>query len=223
MKYDVHMERSAGWSALAFVIVTLIGVGAAGMPPPVGASGAAIAAYATTHHGGLLVAAWIQSLVVVFFLWFVVGLRGFLRDREGATNDGLPAYLLLGGLGFALFNLIGAGFTLVMAYAPAGLLAPAALETLTLAAQLFDIYAYIPAVVFVFAAAHSMRRHAATPAYLARLGYLAALLLGLGTLTIFPSAGAFAVGGAFDLIAMLVLLLWVVLTGVFLIRRRLAE
>ncbi len=218
MAYDVHMQRSAGWSAIAFAVVTTVGVAAGGIQPSLAAPGTAIDNYFVAHRAGLLFAAWLQVPAIAFWLWFVVGLRGYLRDAAKDANDGLATYMLLGGTMFAVVLLIDLGFSLAMVYPPIAL-TPMAMKALYLPSQIFGLYAFIPGMIFAFATAHSMRRHRSGPPAVVLLGYAVAAVLACGTLTIFGRPGFFAVGGMLDMTAALLVLIWVLLLGLVLIRR----
>ncbi len=77
---------------------------------------------------------------------------------------------------------------------------------------------YAPVSIFLFAAAHSMRRHDRAPVWLAWLGYLAALGAAIATLSIFATDLFMAPGqpgpGLFGAIPAAI---WLVATGVVLI------
>ena len=78
---------------------------------------------------------------------------------------------------------------------------------------------YAPVSVFLFAAAHSMRRHESAPSWLSSFGYLAAAGAGIATLSIFFQDGFMAPGqtgpGFFGALPAAI---WLVATGVILIR-----
>ena len=81
---------------------------------------------------------------------------------------------------------------------------------------------YAPVAIFLFAAAHSMRRHDRAPAWLAWLGYLAALGAAIATLLDFllqrSAYGAGQTGPGF--FGAMPAAIWLVATGVVLITQK---
>ena len=80
---------------------------------------------------------------------------------------------------------------------------------------------YAPVAIFLFGAAHSMRRHDSAPPWLATLGYVAAAGAAISTLSIFFGGGAMAPGGVGSaVIGALPAAVWLVATGIELIQNK---
>ncbi|HEY8296926.1 MAG TPA: hypothetical protein VIG32_02760 [Candidatus Baltobacteraceae bacterium] len=215
--YNIHAERSAGYSAVAYVIVLLVAGLIPGTPPPLNASAAEIASYVTAHQSMLLLASWLAFPGIAFFLWYVVGLRAYLRQAPG-QDEGLGDYLLAAGLLTAVVALVSAVFQAVLGY-HAGDLGAVALRVLYDAFAISGILLYIPLAIYVLAASLSSRRHHSFPPLLTALGFVSALGAGISTLSIFFKGGVLAPNGALTLILGLVLYgIWTIGTGIVLVR-----
>ncbi len=215
--YDVHAERSAGWSGLAFIVLLIVGFGLAGLPPAWDAAPVLALAYIRGHASGLMVACWLGFLEAAFFLWFLVGLRAYL-GRTQDRDEGLPLYAVLTGL-FATAIALAADFSSALL-----VLAPIPMRNLPLAIGASNVIAgvFVPMGLspFLFACAHSIRRHATAPAWLAYLGYLGSLFMLLATLGIFAPNGAFGPEGIVPLIAFILFVVWMIVTSVQLVGYR---
>ena len=77
--YNQHVERSAGFAGIAFVIVLALAAALPGIPPLAAAAPREIGDYIATHRIMWLISAWLALPLSAFFLWFVVQLRAFLR------------------------------------------------------------------------------------------------------------------------------------------------
>jgi hypothetical protein len=215
---NVHAERSAGWSALVYVIVTVVAGLLPGTPPPVNASADAVGSWVSGHQLALLWAAWLAFPGIAFFLWYVVGLRAHLRGGSG-PDEGLPTFMLVAGVIVAAFALLNAFFQAILGYR-AGELGGGELRVLYDAFGLSGVLLYAPLAIFTFAAAHSIRRHATMPDALAWLGYLAALLLAVSTFSIFVREGPLRPNAVVGLLSAAVYALWTLGTAVALVRQR---
>jgi hypothetical protein len=214
--YNVHGERSGGYSAIAFVICAFLAGILPGQPPEPLSGSLAVAGWAATHHSTFLLGTWLNIPATAFFLWFLIALRAFLRQRE-ALDEGLPTYALAAGITAAVFALAIAvfqGAIPLVSTADAG-----GLGGLYAAYVSTSAIAFAPLAVFLFASAHSMRRHASAPAGLAILGYLAALTAGVATFSMFVPSGAWSpVGLGTVLIGILPFAVWTIWTGLVIIR-----
>lgn len=99
-------RQIAGWSAVAFAVIMLIGTFVAGMPPATSDPVREVAEYYSDNQDMLLFGNILNTLAGVFFLLFVSGL--YLRLRPTNQSDGEP---------WALLGLLGAVFTGVAAIA----------------------------------------------------------------------------------------------------------
>lgn len=214
---NVHVERSAGWSGLCFIVLAVVATFGAGTFPPAGASSAAVSAYIDAHRTGLLWGAWLTLPLSAFFLWFLVGLRSFLR-RSSARPDGLPTLAMLAGLVVVSSAFTAAYLQSALAYGPTSAGADAA--------ALYGVYVFVsgslsygPAAIFFLAAAWALARHYSAPAWLSWLGYLAALASTIATFGVFttnpelaPPGGFLTLGGA------VISLLWLLAMAIVLVR-----
>lgn len=217
--YNQHVERSAGFAGIAFVIVVVIAAALPGIPPLAGAAPHDIAGYVTAHHTAWLISAWLTLPMLAFFLWFVVQLRAYLRLAP-QVDDGLPTYTLAAGV-------VAAAMLVVLASLEAALTYPLATQSadeLILRAMFYAFtevatLLFLPLAVMVLGASHSGRRHASLPPALVAFGYLTAVLLAAGSLSIFFNDGFFALGAvAPAVIALLPLGIWIAWTALALIR-----
>ena len=216
---NAHALRSAGWSALCYVAVLLVAtiVTSPLAPPENDPSHLALLIEGNRHN--LLLAAWLSFPAIGFFLWFVVGLRSFLRVGAGVT-EGLPTLVLAAGIVMATMELLAAALESTIAYVPAQVFLSSGLAAVYAAFLFVQVgLGYAPASLFFFAAAHSMRRHHSAPGWLAWLGYLAAVGTAIATLSIFYDDPTMApTGPGPGALGAIPAALWLVATAVFLIR-----
>ena len=218
---NVHAERSAGWSALCYVAVLVVATFTTSPLAPPTNDPAHLAMLIEGNRHNLLVASWLSFPATAFFLWFVVGLRGYLRGGPG-RQEGLPTLMLGAGIVMAASALLAASLESMIAYVPPDLFQTGGFSAVY-AAFLFiqEGLGYAPASIFFFAAAHSMRRHHSAPSWLAWLGYLAGVGTAIATLSIFyndPTMGPTGAGPG--IIGALPSAVWVIATGIVLIRTR---
>jgi len=216
--YNIHVERSAGYSGIAFIVLVLIGTLIPGIPPKTEAPVADVATFLNAHGSTWLLAGWLGFPAAAFFLWFVVQLRAYLR-LVPQVDDGLPAYLLTGGIVATVFALLLALIQIVMAFRTPSELG---LPTIRI---LYDIFnaggalIFLPTSIVTFAASQSGRRHNSLPNGLVIWGYLATIGAFISTLTVFSASGFFAMGGLATLIlGLLPFAIWTIWASIVLIR-----
>jgi hypothetical protein len=182
---NVHAERSAGWSVLCYVALLVLATFLTNGMPSLTYKPSEAALAIDSHRFGLLAGAWITFPAAAFFLWFLVGLRSYLSHAPG-RQEGLPTFALIAGVVMVANSLWSAGMLTAALYASPDLFKGHGLS------GVFDAYfftqgalGYAPVSIFIFAAAHSMRRHERAPGWLAWLGYLAAFGAAIATLSIF--------------------------------------
>ncbi|HEV3153621.1 MAG TPA: hypothetical protein VGZ02_07450 [Candidatus Baltobacteraceae bacterium] len=183
---NLHAQHSKGWAGLSFVVLLIVSIFAGGVPPPMNADPSTIGAYLSTHRQGLIAGGWLSFPIAAFFLWFAVGMAAFLR-RTSARDDGLPTYALITSAFIAASALVASLVVTALAYRTplgGGLTFIWALEALAAGPFLSMTIA-----IFVFAVAHSMRRHGSGAAWLVWLGYLTALGQAVLTLGMFYPTG----------------------------------
>jgi Domain of unknown function (DUF4386) len=182
---NVSAERSAGWSVLCYVAILVLATFLTNGMPSLTYKPMDAALAIDSHRFGLLCGAWLTFPAAAFFLWFLVGLRSYLSHAPG-HQEGLPAFAFASGIIMVSISLGAAAMLSAALYA-----APDVFKSHALAG-IFDAFffmqgglGYAPVAIFLFACAHSMRRHERTPAWLAWLGYLASLGAAIATLSIF--------------------------------------
>lgn len=218
---NVHAERSAGWSVLCYVgiLIVVTFLNNALPQPYMKASDIAIALDA--RHFSQLLATWLMFPAAAFFLWFLVGLRSYLSAAPG-RQEGLPTFALIAGVLMVSTSLWAAMLQATALYAQ-----PEAFSDNGLA-SIYDAFVFVkdalgfaPVAIFLFAAAHSMRRHHSAPQWLATLGYVAAAGAAIATLSIFIPYGPMVPGGpAPQIFGALPAGVWLIATGVMLIQNK---
>ncbi len=216
--YNVAVERSAGWSGIAFIIIVIVAAFLPGTPPPPDSPAATVGAFIDAHHSMWMLAAWLTFPSVAFFLWWLIQLRAYLR-LVPQLDDGLPTYMLAGGVVAAAIVIIIATTQVVLGMRPSTDRSPQVIAMLYDTFNAFGAMIFIPSAVVLFAASHSGRRHKSLPAALTYLGYLATLGSAISTLSIFSTSGFMAVGGIGTLVlGLLPFAIWVIWASTVLIR-----
>ncbi|MBV8333283.1 MAG: hypothetical protein JO192_11140 [Candidatus Eremiobacteraeota bacterium] len=216
---NVQAERSAGYSVLCFVVLTVAALLLTGLTlPDVTTKPTDLAAYAAIHRLGLLWGAWLTLPAAAFFLWFLVGLRSYL-DHAPGRQEGLGTFAFGAGLLAIAVALVTSMLQTAVAYVSPDLFVVDGIAALYVA-LIFTVggLGWAPISIFLFAAAHSMRRHKSAPPGLVLLGYFAAFTAGVATLGIFftdPAMGP--VGYVSGLLGAVPGLLWLIWTGFALI------
>ena len=216
--YNVHVERSAGYSGIAFILLVLVGAFLPGTPPTPDAPASDVAMFLDTHRSTWLFAGWLGFPAAAFFLWFIVQFRAYLR-LVPQLDDGLPAYLLTGGIVAGVIALLLSLVQIVMGFRPSAELGLPAIRVL------YDIFnaggalIFLPTSIIVFAASQSGRRHNSLPGGLVILGYVATAGAVISTLSVFFASGFFVMGGFATLIlGLLPFAIWTIWASIVLIR-----
>jgi len=220
---NIHAERSAGWSVLCYVGVLIIATLLNSGMPPADGKAANTALLIDSHRFSLLLGAWLTFPAAAFFLWFLVGLRSYLRNAPG-RQEGLPTFALIAGVVMIASAIVAASLETAALYPSPDMYSNNGL------AGIYDSFVfmqgglgYASVAIFLFAAAHSMRRHDSAPEWLAWLGYLAALGAAIATLSVFvTSTDAFMAPGqpGPGLFGAIPAAIWLVCTGVVLIQSK---
>ncbi|MGC1380867.1 MAG: hypothetical protein WA814_07560 [Candidatus Baltobacteraceae bacterium] len=216
---NVHAERSAGWSVLCYVGVLVLATLLNNGMPSIDVKPADAALMIDSHRNALLLGAWLTFPASAFFLWFLVGLRSYLGHAPG-RQEGLPTLAMIAGVVMVAGSLWAAGLQTVAVYVLPDTFQANGLESI------YDAFLFIqgglgyaPVAIFLFASAHSMRRHHSAPGWLATLGYLAGCGATIATLSIFFTYSFMAPGaigpGA---IGALPAAIWLIATGIVLVQ-----
>jgi hypothetical protein len=216
---NLHAERSAGWSVLCFIGLIIIAAGLLGPLPDITTSPSAQAAYMSAHRSALLWSAWVTFPAAAFFLWFLVGLRSFLREAPG-RQEGLAGFAFAAGIVVVTVALLTAFLQTALAYVLPSLYVADGLSAVYVTFILFTSgLGWAPVSIFLFAAAHSMRRHGSAPDALALLGYFAAFTSAVASFSIFFTNSSLSPTGlTTDVLGALPALIWLIGTGFTLIR-----
>jgi hypothetical protein len=216
--YNVRVERSAGYAGIAFIILVIVAALLPGTPPAPDAPAGDVAAFLEVHRSMWLLSGWLGLPATAFFLWFIVQLRAYLR-LVPQLDDGLPTYLLTGGVTAAALALLLSLVQIVMGFRPPSEFGQPAIRVL------YDIFnsagavISLPTSIVTFAASQSGRRHNSFPGGLVVLGYIATIGALISTLSVFVPNGFFVMGGLGTLIlGLLPFTIWVVWASVVLIR-----
>jgi hypothetical protein len=215
---NVSAERSAGWSVLCYVAVLVVATLLNNGMPSLASRTIDIALAIDSHRFSLLLSAWLTFPAAAFFLWFLVGLRSYLSNAPG-RQEGLPTFALIAGVVMVTTALWSASLLTAALYAVPDVFQGRGF------AGIYDAFifaqgglGYAPASIFLFAAAHSMRRHDRAPKWLAMLGYLASAGTALASLSIFFNDLLMAPGQPGPgLIGAVPAAIWLVATGIVLI------
>lgn len=214
-------ERSAGWAGIFSLIAVAIALFLPGGSLPSAAdSGQAVGAFIDAHHAAWMIGAWLTFPEMVFFLWFAIGLRSYLR-RGGDRVESLNLLMLSGALATVAGGLIATTLQIVIGIVPAhdlGVQGVRALYVGWLASGVPVVF--MPLALMLFAAARSMHVHRSAPGWLVGIGYVAAAGSVLGSFTTFFSTGIIALNGPVGYLAFFLFALWVVLTSALLVRKR---
>ncbi len=218
---NVHAQRSAGWSVLCFVVLVVVSTGLLGRLPNVTTSPSTQAAYLAAHRLPLLWSAWLYLPAAAFFLWFLVGLRSHLREAPG-RQEGLPGFAFGAGVVVVTVALVTAFLQTAVAYVPPELYVADGLPAVYVAFVFASSgLGWAPVSIFLFAAAHSMRRHGSAPDALVWLGYGAGFTAAVASLSIFFTAGSLAPTGMTTiLLGGVPSILWLIGAGIVLIRTK---
>jgi hypothetical protein len=216
--YNVAVERSAGWSGIAFIIILVVAIFLPGALPPPDTAPATVGAFIDAHHTMWILAAWLTFPAVAFFLWWIVQLRAYLR-LVPQVDDGLATYALAGGIVAAAIVVVTATVQVVLGMRISTDRGPQTIGLLYDTFNAFGAMIFIPSAITVFAASHSGRRHQSLPTGLVYLGYLATIGAGISTLSVFSTSGFMATGGIGTIVlGLLPFAIWVIWTSIILIR-----
>lgn len=212
-----HIQRSAGYSGIAFVVVAIAGAALPGVPPDSTARTGEIADFLNAHRSMWLLSTWFALPAGVFFLWFAAGLNAYLR----ALREPDEALLSWGAAGAVAAVTMYFTFSAIQA---ALIYHSAAVGGSDFLRGGFDIlnilaaYFFAPFAVFVGAASLNARRHGVLPRWISSLGFIAAAVDAVGTLAPLFRGGPLAPGGFFVVIGFVVPMLWITAISIALVR-----
>ncbi len=217
-----HIQRSAGYGGIAFVVVAIAGAALPGVPPDSTARTGDIAAYLNAHRSAWILSTWFALPAGAFFLWFAAGLNAYLR----ALREPDEALLFWGTAGavaaatmYFTFSAIQAA--LVYHTAPAG--GSDFLRGGFDALNVLAAYFFAPFAIFVGAASLNARRHGVLPRWISSLGFIAVAVDAVGTLAPLFRTGPLAPGSFFVVIGFVAPMLWIIAISIAMVRTPLSR
>jgi hypothetical protein len=171
----MNWERWARSAGAGFVILAVAAFIVGGEAPRVGDSTDALISYYDGERGQVLVSSLLFAFALLFFLWFAAAIANMLRERGegrvGATVTGAAT-------AFVTLQLVLTGMAASLAYSIAGGGDPGVVKALFDLQWVLDMFAALPAAVFVLSGSVGFMRTRAVPAWLCWAGVgLAALFL----------------------------------------------
>jgi hypothetical protein len=216
--FDPNSKRFAGMAGIAFVILYLVAIIAfipSGFPNS-GDSAAKVVSYATDHRGSLLTSAFLQTLALIPWLAFVGAVVVMMRRAEGETGVWSMMAALAGAVAAAL-ALVASGVGAMLVYRAAAGDGGLARTLLDGNAMLFAIGG-MPIAVFIFAASQGLARAGVVARWMAPMGMVVALVQIVGAAAYAKGDGFFSPQGAYSYIAGIAFALWVLVTGIEMMR-----
>lgn len=167
-------QRSAGLTGIFCVIAVAVALFLPGASLPSAAdSGQAVGAFINAHRAWM-VGAWLTFPEMVFFLWFAVGLRDYLR-RTGDRAENLNLLMVSGALATVAGGLIATTLQIVIGIVPLHDLGVRGMRALYVGWLASGVpVVFMPLTLMLFAAARSMHVHRSAPGWLVGTGYTAA-------------------------------------------------
>jgi hypothetical protein len=189
-----RLGAATGLVAAALLGVSFI-VGLSPEPPDLDAPATAMVVFVAQNQDALRVEILLNTVAMLFFLWFLGSVRAGLRGAEGGV--GRVSAIASGG------GLVGTGFVLLaQVFAAAATLRPLG-NTPTLTRALLDLDALSTGIggaafaVFFLAVAVAILMDGGLPKVLGVFALLAAVVAMIGVATHFSTTGVFAADGAF--------------------------
>jgi hypothetical protein len=195
---DTRMREQLG-AATGLVTVALFGVsfiiGLSPEAPDLNAPVAQVAAFVAANKDALRVEVLLNSVAMLFFLWFIGSVRAGIRGAEGGA--GRVSALASGGAIVGVAFVLLANIFIAAATLHPGIVLPGITHTLVdLSSLSIGIGASAFAVFFIGVAVATVY-DGGLPKWLGWLSLLAGLLAAVGLVTVFTDEGIFAADGAF--------------------------
>jgi hypothetical protein len=210
-----RMGAATGLVSAALLVVSFV-IGLSPDPPSLSAPPLPVAAYVVQNQDALQVQVFLNSLAMLFFLWFLGSVRAGLRTAEGGA--GRVSAIASGGA------LVGVGFVLLGNLFTAAATLHPQFSTIALIHTLSDLDALSIGLgtaafaVFFLAVAVTTLMDGGLPKILGWLALIVTALAAVGLVTVFSDQGVFAADGAFGFWARYAaFVIWVAVTSVVLI------
>jgi len=210
-------ERWSGWSGILCIVAVTMALFLPGFPLPSSTdSGHSVGAFLDAHRGAWLFSAWLTFPEIVLFSWFAIGLRAYL-GRAFSKSEGLMLYMLAGAFGVVAGGLVSTTLQILLGIVPAAQLGPATVKAFYVGWLACVPVIFMSLAMMLFAASGGIRRQRLMNGWLARIGYLTALLCVLGTGSVFFGSGPMSLNGLVAYLAFFAFGLWTILVSLHLI------
>ena len=210
----VTWERLARAAGAGFVVLAIAAFIVGGETPQVGDSTEDLISYYDGDRGQVLVSSLLFAFALLLFLWFAAAIANTLREsaegRVGAT-------VIAGATAFVTLQLALTGMAASLAYSVAGGGDPSVTKALFDLQWVLDMFAALPAAVFVLSSSVGFMRTRAIPAWLCWAGVGLAALFLLRT-TNWARDGFWSPTGEYIFILIPVAMLWILVTSITLVR-----
>lgn len=210
----MNWERWARAAGAGFVILAVAAFVVGGEAPKVGDATDELISYYDGDRGQVLVSSMLFAFALLFFVWFAAAIANLLREggegRVGAT-------VIAGATAFATLQLALTGIAASLAYSIASGGDPGVIKALFDLQWVLDIFAALPAAVFVLASSVGFMRTRATPSWVSWAGVAVAALFLLRS-TNWARGGFWSLTGEYVFILIPAAMLWILATSVVLFR-----
>lgn len=210
----MNWERWARAAGAGFVVVVVAAFVVGGEAPKVGDSTDDLISYYDGDRGKVLVSSLLFAFALALFLWFAAAIANLLRESgEGRV----AATVIAGATAFVTLQLALTGVAASLAYSIAGGGDPGVTKALFDLQWVLDIFAALPAAVFVLSSSVGFMRTRAVPSWLCWAGVgLAALFLLRSTN--WARDGFWSPTGEYIFILIPAAMLWILVTSIALAR-----
>lgn len=210
----MNWERWARAAGAGFVILAVAAFLVGGEAPTVGDSTDDLISYYDGDRGKVLVSSLLFAFALLFFLWFAAAIANLLRERgEGRV----AATVIAGATAFVTLQLALTGMAASLAYSIAGGGDPGVLKALFDLQWVLDMFAALPAGIFVLSSSVGFMRTRAVPAWLCWAGVGLTALFLLRT-TNWARDGFWSPTGGYIFILIPAAMLWILVTSITLVR-----
>ena len=210
----VNWERWARAAGVGFVVLAVAAFIVGGEAPGVGDSTDDLVSYYDGDRGKVLVSALLFAFALAALLWFAAAISNLVREKgEGRV----AAMVIAGATAFVSLQLVLTGIAASLAYSIAGGGDPGVTKALFDLQWVLDVFAALPAAVFVLASSVGFMRVRATPSWLSWAGVALAALFLLRS-TNWARGGFWSPTGEYVFILIPAAMLWILVTSIALAR-----
>ena len=203
---DTTKRRFEAAMGLAFLALMSVALFLPGQPPKAQDSIETITGVLLNRRRAFLVGSYVAGLAAMAYLWFLGGVRDYLRAR-GA--DGLGVAACAGGVFAITVMLLGMAMFSGVAFVAARLGDPPLVRALTDTGNIVIETSKFGFAVFVLAVSSSGCEPGALPRWLVRLGIASVVLMLVSAVALFLDHGVFQFGGLIDPGGAVPVLVWI--------------